>query len=504
MLYIKENTLMKLKELLADIEILSCTGDELTEITSVAYDSRKVVQGALFVCVRGFQSDGHTFIPNAIEKGAAAVVVEEEPAFPVEAAVILVKDTRSALAHISAAWFHYPARQMTVMGLTGTKGKTTTAVMIKKILEEAGHKTGMIGTLGAYIGDRKLEFDKNTPTTPEAYELHALFAEMRREGCQYVVMEVSSQALKQKRTEGITFDYGAFLNISPDHIGKGEHEDFEEYLACKKLLFRQTKETVVNIDDPRWREATEYAKKRTTVSISREADFMGTGIENLWEPGLLGARFQVSGRMQGEVVLNMPGRFNVEDALAAIAMTALAGVAPSSIISGLKGVKVKGRMQVLQGVSEYTTFLIDYAHNALSMECLLQTLRDYRPKRLICLFGGGGNRPRQRRLDMGRIAGKYADLTIITMDNPRDEPMEQINQDIMEGLKVYGGAYQVITDREEAIKYLIDNCADGDIVALIGKGHEEYQEIKGVKYHFSEEEIVAKYVGMAQGGQAEK
>ena len=484
---------MKLKELLADVEKISCTGDELTEITSVAYDSRKVVQGSLFVCVRGLQSDGHTYIPNAIEKGAKAIVVEEEPAFPVDVAVILVPDSRSALAHISAAWFHYPARQMTVMGLTGTKGKTTTTVMIRQILEKAGYKTGMIGTLGAYIGDRKLEFDKNTPTTPEAYELHSLFADMLKEGCQYVVMEVSSQALKQKRTEGITFAYGAFLNISPDHIGTGEHENFEEYLACKKLLFSQTRDTVVNIDDPRWHEVTEYAQNPVTVSVSQEADFMGGKIRNLWEPGLLGAKFQVSGRMQGEVVLSMPGSFNVENALVAAAMTTLAGVAPASIISALKEVTVKGRMQVLQGVPEYATFLIDYAHNALSMECLLQTLKTYQPKRLICLFGGGGNRPRQRRLDMGRIAGKYADLTIITMDNPRFEPIEQINMDIIEGLKVHGGAYEVIIDREEAIKYLIDNCAEGDIVALIGKGHEEYQEIEGKKYHFSEEEIVTSY-----------
>lgn len=487
---------MKLKDLLVEVEKISVTGDELTEIQSVAYDSRKVVQGSLFVCVRGYRSDGHDYIQAAVEKGAVAIVVEETPAFLVDVAVVLVPDSRSALAHISAAWFHYPARQMTVMGLTGTKGKTTTAVMIRKILENAGYKTGMIGTLGAYIGDRKLEFDKNTPTTPEAYELHSLFADMLQEGCQYVVMEVSSQALKQKRTEGITFACGAFLNISPDHIGEGEHKDFEEYLACKKLLFSQTVNTVANIDDPRWREVTAYGKKITSISVSQEADFMADRIENLWEPGLLGAKFRISGKMEGEVILCMPGNYNVENALVAAAMTSLAGVTSSCIISALKEVTVKGRMQVLQGIPEYATFLIDYAHNALSMESLLQTLKGYQPRRLICLFGGGGNRPRQRRLDMGRIAGKYADLTIITMDNPRFEPIEQINADIIEGLKVHGGNYQVIIDREEAIKYLIDNCAQGDIVALIGKGHEEYQEIEGVKYHFSEEEVVAGYLGM--------
>lgn len=484
---------MKLQELIADIDIISFIGDSQAEITSVTYDSRKVKPGALFICVRGLNSDGHNFIRNAVEQGAAAIVVEEKPEFYVNVDIILVRDTRSALARVSAAWFRYPARRMTIMGITGTKGKTTTTIMIKKILEKSGYKTGMIGTLGAFIGDEKIEFNKNTPTTPEAYELHSLFAEMLKAGCQYVVMEVSSQGLKQKRTEGIMFDYSAFLNISPDHIGKGEHENFEEYFACKKLLFSQARYTVANIDCPQWKEMTEQAQNLVTVSTDGEADFMGSKIENLWEPGVLGARFQISGRMQGEVVLNMPGRFNVENALVAIAMTALAGAAPMCIKEALKEVTVKGRMQVLPEAPEHAIFLIDYAHNALSMECLLQTLKDYHPRRLICLFGGGGNRPRQRRLDMGRIAAQYADLTVISMDNPRFESVDQINQDIIEGLKVHDGNYQVIVDREEAIKYLIDNCSEGDIVALIGKGHEEYQEIEGVRYPFSEEAIVMKY-----------
>jgi len=485
---------MKLKALLADVNCIKCSADgSEVEITSVAYDSRKVVPGALFVCVRGISTDGHRYIREAVAAGAVAVVVEEEPSFSVEAAVILVEDTKIALAHLSAAWFQYPAKEMTIIGLTGTKGKTTTAAMISKILTRAGYQVGMIGTLGAFIGEEKIPFNKNTPTTPEAYELHSLFADMRKRGCQYVVMEVSSQGLKQKRTEGITFQYGAFLNISPDHIGKGEHENFEEYLACKKLLFSQTEHTIVNIDDPRWREVTEDAQDLVTVSIHTEADFMGSNIKNIWEPGLLGATFQISGRMQGEIVLNMPGSFNAEDALVAAAITFLEGVEPTCIKAALREFAVKGRTQVLQEVT-FSTFLIDYAHNALSMECLLQTLRAYQPKRLICLFGGGGNRPRQRRLDMGRIAAKYADLSIITMDNPRYESIEQINQDIIEGLNVHHGEYKIIIDRQEAIQYLLDNCGSGDIVALIGKGHEEYQEIEGVKYPFSEEEVVRNYL----------
>lgn len=486
---------MKLSDLLAVVEPVSFSGDEGTEITSVAYDSRKVLQGSLFVCIKGEETDGHKYIPNAIQAGAVAIVAQEAPSFPIDAALILVQDARSALARISAAWFGYPASRMTMIGLTGTKGKTTTSHMIKKILEKAGHKVGMIGTMGAFIGEEKVPV-KNT--TPESFELHALFARMVEKGCEYVVMEVSSQGLKHRRTEGILFDYGAFLNISPDHIGKGEHGDFEEYLSCKKLLFSQTKCTVANVDDSRWREVTEKADHFVTVSTLGEADFMGRDIQNIWEPGLLGVTFRICGRIEGDMVLNMPGRFNVENALIAAAITALAGAQPEHIRAALRETAVKGRTQVLQETAHFSTFLIDYAHNALSMESLLQMLKAYKPGRLICLFGGGGNRAKQRRYDMGSMAGKYADLTIITMDNPRFEEMDEINAEIIRGLEAYGGKYQIIKDREQAIQYLLDNSGREDIVALIGKGHEEYQEIRGVKYHFSEQEVVASYLSAKQ------
>lgn len=482
---------MKLNKLLVNVAHDCAPEDEEREITGVAYDSRKVIPGGLFVCLRGEKADGHDFIPQAIQAGAAALVVEEPPGEPLEAAVICVPDSRAALARISAAWFEYPAERMTMVGVTGTKGKTTTTHMIKKILEETGHRVGMIGTIGAFIGEKKLPVRN---TTPESYELHSLFSEMLREGCDCVVMEVSSQGLKQKRTEGILFDYAVFLNISPDHIGAGEHADFEEYLACKKMLFSQAGKAIVNIDDPHWEEITVGTEKKIFFSTRGRADFYGSEINNIWKPGLLGTTFLLSGAAESRITLNMPGRFNVENALAAIAVTFGMGVEVSDAAEAIVKVSVKGRTQVLPEVSHFSTFLIDYAHNALSMESLLQTLREYGPKRLICLFGGGGNKPRQRRYDMGFVAGKYADLTILTMDNPRFEPMAEINADIIRGLDAHGGKYKVIDDRAEAIRYLIDHCERGDMVALIGKGHEEYQDVEGVKYPFSEAEIVARYV----------
>ena len=482
---------MKLKDLLEGIPYQLVKGDLELEVSSIAYDSRKVGEGSLFVCLKGFEADGHRYIPQALQAGAAALLVEEAPAELPDVTVVRVEDSRRALALLSAAWFGHPARHMTMIGLTGTKGKTTTAHMVKGILEEAGYKVGMIGTIGAFIGSERIP-TKNT--TPESYELHALFAHMLEEGCQCVVMEVSSQGLKLDRTAGIHFDYAAFLNLSPDHIGPGEHADFQEYLTCKSLLFRQCGTAVVNIDDPHWQEVTAAAPARYTVSLRKEADFMAGHIYNIWAPGLLGVTFDLSGRFDARLTLNMPGDYNAENALVAAGITWSMGVSSDVIQSALRKVQVKGRTQVLPQTPSGATFLIDYAHNALSMESLLSMLKGYHPRRLVCLFGGGGNRAKQRRYDMGEIAGKYADLTIITLDNPRFEDPEAINADIIRGLEVHHGKYQVIMDREKAIQYLLDHCGKDDIVALIGKGHEEYQDIRGTKHYFSEEAVILDYL----------
>ncbi len=512
---------MKLNQLLKGIEYELLQGDIELEISDVEYDSRKVKEGALFVCMSGFATDGHGYIAKAHELGAKAILVEKsleecheamakkaaEDGFgdtyvPYSMTVVKTADAKKALALLSATWFGNPADELTIIGLTGTKGKTTTAHMIKSILEAGGKKSGMIGTIGNMIGEERIP-TKNT--TPQSFELHKLFREMVEKGCSHCVMEVSSQALMLDRTYGITFDYGAFLNISPDHIGPGEHSSFEEYLGYKKKIFSQTKTALINIDDEHGASfAAEGvdSSKVYTISTKRNASLFVENMEDIWEPDLLGSKIVVktgeedtaSFEPSGEYVIPMPGRFNAENALIAISICSLCGVDNASIAKGLRATSVKGRTQVVREASHIATFIIDYAHNALSMESLLSMLKAYNPSRLICLFGGGGNKPKQRRYDMGEAAGKYADLTILTEDNPRYEEIEDINNDIIVGLNVHNGKYDIIIDRKEAIEYLLANAKQGDIVALIGKGHETYQDVKGVKTYFCEEEIIKDYV----------
>ncbi len=313
-------------------------------------------------------------------------------------------------------------------------------------------------------------------------------------GCTHVVMEASSQGFKLRRTAGIRFDIGVFLNLSPDHIGPGEHEDFEEYLQCKRQLFQQCKRGLVNLDDEHWQAVTAGAVcPLTTFALAREADYQAGNIAEERRPGFLGSRFTASGALSGEFMLSMPGRFNVDNALAALAAADMLGIGREAIAKGLETVQVKGRTQLLP-TAEHYTLLVDYAHNAVSMENLLTMLRAYQPHRLICVYGSGGNRSPVRRHDVGEIGAKYADLSVLTMDNPRDEEVEDIIEDIKVGLARHDGKYISIPDRTEAIHWVIDHAEDGDIIALLGKGHEEYQEIKGVRYYFSEEQAALDYL----------
>ncbi len=480
---------MKLSQILKNTEYTLIKGDLEVEITDVIYDSRFILDSCVFVCMVGAVVDGHSFIPDAIAKGAKAVVVEKDvDGIPDGITVIKVSSSRKALALMSAAFFGNPSKELVTIGLTGTKGKTTTTYMIKSVLESAGFKTGLIGTTGVLIGDEKLP-TKNT--TPESYELHKLFRAMVDKGCKYAVMEVSSQGLKLDRTLGIEFDYGVFTNLSPDHIGPHEHDSFEEYVDCKSMLFRQCKTAVVNADDEHTDEVLKgHTCKVLTYSAKKEADLLAKNIEFIKDGGNLGMRFEVSGKVNTPVTIYTPGLFSVYNSLVTILCCALLGADTSAILKGLREVKVKGRVEIVP-CSEDFSVIIDYAHNEVSTKSVLNTLKEYNPNRMICVFGGGGNRSRMRRYDMGEVAGAMADLCVLTEDNPRDEDLRQINDDIKIGLAKSNGKYIEIDDRKEAIKYCIKNAQKGDMIVLLGKGHQTYQERKGIKYHFDEREAVA-------------
>ena len=487
---------MILSDLLKDagahgLVINNIVGDTTVSVDSIVYDSRLVKAGSAFFCLVGARSDGHAYAADCIAKGAS-VFFASKKIDEGNATVVYVDDSRVALRIIADAFYGHPADKLKLIGITGTKGKTTTAHMIKGILETAGMKVGMIGTNGAYAGSKKQD---TVNTTPESAELSRLFAWMADEGITHVVMEVSSQAYKTGRCDGLTFEIAAFLNITPDHIGENEHADFEEYFHCKSMLFDHAAHAIVNIDADRWQEMIKGVGDRyTSVSMNGEADLYADGFENTWEPGILGLKFNCHGLLEGEYKLSMPGDFNVGNALCAAAIALKLGADEKAIKDGLKNVQVKGRMQLMTCAAPITTLLIDYAHNAVSMEHLLLTLKEYNPGRLIVMFGGGGNRPKARRYEMGEMAGKYADFVLVTSDNSRYEDVNDIVNDILVGLNKYDTPYEIITDRKKAIHYLLEHCGKDDIVALAGKGHEEYQDIMGVKTHFSEQEIVEEYM----------
>lgn len=482
---------MKLRDWLNELEYELLQGTLEEEVDEVVYDSRKAAAGAVFVCMRGANVDSHSFIPDVLAKGTTVLVTEQAVEVPEHVTVLRVANGRNALALLSAARFDYPARKMVTIGLTGTKGKTTTTYMIKSILEAAGQKTGLIGTNGAVIGEEHYQ-TKNT--TPESYILQEYFAKMVEQGCKYMVMEVSSQSYLMHRVDGILFDYALFLNISNDHIGPNEHESFEEYLYYKKQLLQNSRICLVNRDEERFEEITEgSAAQILSFSLEREADFMADDIRYIREADFVGLEFKVSGRAEYDLRVNVPGRFNVSNALAAAGVCSFFDLPRDRVCHGLEHMKVDGRMEIVYK-SSLCTVIVDYAHNAVSMESLLKTLRDYQPKRLVCVFGCGGNRARDRRYSMGEIGGRLADLCIITADNSRFEKVEDIIADIKAGMAKTDGAYLEIPDRREAIEYSITHAEEGDIIAIIGKGHEDYQEIEGVRYPFLDRSVVEECV----------
>lgn len=481
--------MMKLNEMLTGTDYRCISGDSHIDVTDIVYDSRKVTEGCVFVCIDGNLSDGHAYAAEAVSKGAVALILEH-PVDDVNDTVtkILVDSSRVAMAFMSAEYFGNPARQVRLIGITGTKGKTSTAFMIKDILDKAGCKCGIIGTVGAFWGDKKI---KTGLTTPESYVIHSLFRQMVGDGCDSIVMEVSSQALKLDRTAGIDYDIAVFTNFSPDHIADGEHASLEEYRKCKQILFHQSRTGIFNLDDEMADTfiADAQCENIYTFGTSEDADLYASDICKWSDKGVLGVTFNSSGIINGKVELEIPGVFNVHNALAAMLVCSCLDVCHDIIKEVLHSVRILGRVELVS-VSEEFSVIIDYAHNEVSTRSVLDTLLEYNPAHIICVYGGGGNRSKLRRYDMGEVTGELANLSVLTCDNPRDEEIESINNDIKVGLAKHKGKYVEIPDRIDAIAYAMKQAVKGDIILLLGKGHEDYQEIKGVKYHYDEREAV--------------
>lgn len=502
-----------LKELIADLEYEVIAGSDDKEYTEMVTDSRKISSGCVFVCIKGANFDGHSAAADAFDKGAAAVIVQDDVVVPAidfsdrtvcekcRTSVIKVADTRYAMALMACAYYDYPSRSIKTIGITGTKGKTTTTYLIKSILEGAGHKVGLIGTIEVIIGDEHI---KANNTTPESTLIQEYLRRMVDAGCDMVVMEVSSQGLMLHRTAGILFDIGIFTNLEADHIGPNEHTSFEHYLQCKSMLFKQCRLGIVNGDDEHTKRVTKgHTCRLMTFGLGPENDVNAQNISLYKEKSVLGVSFDAKAtvqempeagikecKMSFPARIDMPGRFSVYNALAAIAVCVAIGTDEDVIQRVLPTGKVKGRIEMVHVKDEYTV-MIDYAHNAMALESLLSTLREYNPGRLVCLFGCGGNRAKSRRYEMGEVSGRLADFTIITSDNPRNEDPMDIIRDIETGFAKTGGEYVEIPDRKEAIKYAIENGKEGDIIILAGKGHEDYQEICGIKHHMDERELIA-------------
>lgn len=478
---------MKLEKLLHNIKYSVIKGDIDKEVKGLYYDSRKVTDGSCFVCLSGSLVDGHDYIDAATEKGATVIFVERDVLVNGDVTVIKLDSTRKCLSQLAINYFGNPASELVMIGITGTKGKTTTSWMIKNILEEAGYKTGVIGTMGIFIGDKHYE---TVNTTPESYDVQKYLREMVDSGVKYAIMEVSSQALKVGRVEGLSFDYGVFTNLTRDHIGEGEHENMEDYIYSKSLLFKRCTHGILNIDDSHYDDMI----KDATCDIysfgkNKDASLVIDDIKLVRKEHFIGLELDTKGIIDDKFLVNTPGEFSAYNAAASIMVAKLIGISIDFIKSALVKVAVKGRVEIVPVSSKYTV-IIDYAHNGVSMESILNTMRAYNPKRIVSLFGCGGNRSKDRRYDMGEISGRLADFTIVTEDNSRYEDINDIMNDIEIGLKKVNGKYVKIADRRAAIGYAIDNALDGDIILLLGKGHETYREINGVREHLDEREII--------------
>ena len=478
---------MKLKEILKDVKYELVQGDLEIELDDISYDSRRVNEHIGFVALTGFRVDGHDYIDSAVKSGCKCIFVEKDVNVSSDITVIRLEDTRIDLSLLSRTLFGYPDKELTTVAITGTKGKTTTSTMIKKILEDSGKSCGLIGTMGVFFGDK---YYHTVNTSPESYDVFRYMREMLDDGIRYLVMEVSSQSLKLKRWSNVIFDYAVFTNLSLDHVGDDEHPDFEDYKYCKSLLFKQCQHGIFNIDS----EYYEYMSKNCSGDIitygsKNDAMYRLVSSKNMLDSNFIGIEMEVDGKIQDKFRVSIPGLFTAYNSLAAIVVSLLLGIDISSIKKSLENVSVKGRLEPVNVSSKFHV-LIDYAYQGIAMENVLTTIQESHPKRIVTVFGCGGNRSRQRRFDCGEVSGKYADLSILTADNPRYEDNNKIIEDILVGMKKTDGKYVIIPDRKEAIRYSFLHAEEGDVILILGKGHEDYQEIEGVRYPFDERVII--------------
>ena len=488
---------MELIKLMNGIQNYKSKGEMTLDVKGIACDSRKVKPGFVFVAIRGFEADGHDFVGDAIANGAIALVLDmgadlkKVKITNKDITVIIAEDTRKALALMSCNFYGNPSSKFKLIGVTGTKGKTTTTYMIKSILEKEGHKVGLIGTIANYIGEDCL--GESSRTTPESLELQQLFYKMAKEKVEYVVMEVSSQSLKLNRVLGTYFDYAIFTNLYEDHISSKEHPNMQDYFESKLKLFLMAKKGYVNADDFKCNKIKNAATNCDikTYSIDNNSDMIAKDITitNV----SVDFKTKLDGRNE-RIKVNIPGRYSVYNALAAISITKDLGVKTESIKEALESIIVPGRNELVPNKKELA-IMIDYAHTAESLENILKATKAYTQGRVICVFGCGGDRDKTKRPRMGEVAGRVADYTIITTDNPRTEKPEDIIAQIEEGTSKTKGKYEVIVDRKQAIKKAIEMMNTKDILILAGKGHETYQEINGVKNHFDEREIIKEILG---------
>ena len=476
---------MKLKELLKNIEIISSNADMEMEISGICYDSRKAESGSLFVAIKGFSSDGHKFIPKALELGASAIVCEDIPG---EGEYVQVKDSRKALAAVSREFYGNPASKMTVIGITGTSGKTTSSYLIKHLLEKKlNAKVGLIGTNGNMIGDELIHSEH---TTPESLELHGLFDRMLKAGCSHVVMEVSSHSLTLSRVGGMEFDVALYTNLSQDHLDF--HKDMEDYAAAKQQLFSMCKKACINADDE-WAKFMVEKANCPVIDFSAESNDAALTANDI-RLSADGVRFAaVYNNDIAMTKLKIPGHFSVLNALGVMAVGLSLGLSLADCADAMADAEgVKGRLELVPTDGDYS-IIIDYSHKPDALEKVLKILRPITRGRLICLFGCGGDRDKLKRPIMGRISEEFADLSIVTSDNPRTEDPMAIIGDITSGMSKKGSS-KVICDRVEAICWAIDNAHPGDVILLAGKGHEDYQVVGHEKHHMDEREIVAEHL----------